>query len=515
MARRITETKSDGGGGKISYQDPYDQPAFTVYTQHDSGASGFYSYTHRFDRHSFTFGSNDGYGMYRTYSSHSPEFFNDNAGTTYFQTNGHPHSHNDYPSMTCCVGYLGHEYFNRVGTNSANGGMIMQTRGANYMSHAFTSVNSIVNETKQDWAWYSDDVNNSRTRTYFMPRSMQHYRQYSHGFGYAKGTFLDIPCKWQNSGAGSSCYNRKMQKMVVMEQNGGSYTWRPVIWHGVPNLRAIALNENIHYDDNDQYNGISRDNSSLKQWMNDANNAGGGQAWSSSLGYTEYQNASGKPSNHGWEDQYRCMPVLCDNGRVLMFQMIPHSGAWIHRWDENGSPSGNMRHWSGTTSYGREQGERFGMRWQVTSDGRYITGYCPYYYYGSGWLGCFIRVSDGKWLWDQSTDTSYGCQIAPIGKSSFMMMRCYNTDGGYGMYYTLQNMDECFAEVSDGGRINPHGNHFFTGESHSCIDTPYWSTSYPAIIPAMYNTHAFTEHVEGGRGTIEGAAKQTEFTTYT
>ena len=103
------------------------------------------------------------------------------------------------------------------------------------------------------------------------------------------------------------------------------------------------------------------------------------------------------------------MPVLGDNGRVLMFQMIPHSGAWIHRWDENGSPSGNMRHWSGTTSYGREQGERFGMRWQVTSDGRYITGYCPYYYYGSGWLGCFIRVSAGKWLWDQSTDTSYGC----------------------------------------------------------------------------------------------------------
>ena len=515
MARRITQVVQQSSGGGGTYEDPYDQPAFTVFTQDNGGASGFYSYTHRFDRHSFTFGSADGYGMYRTYSSHSPEFFNDNSGTTYFQTNGTPHSHNDYPSMTCCVGYLGHEYFNRVGTNSSNGGMIMQTRGSNYMSHSFTCVNPIVNETKQDWAWYQSENNNSsRTRTYYMPRSMQHMRQYDHSYGYAKGSYVDIPNKYSHSGVGTSCYNRKMQKIVVMEQNGGSFTWRPTIWHGVPNLRAIALNENVDYGNTDTYSGTSADQSSLKQWFTAANNAGGGQAWGASNGYTQYSTSTGKYANDGWEDQYRGCPVLCDNGKVVFFQMIPHQGAWACRWDTNGNSEGNLRQWSGTTSYGREQGERFGMRWQVTSDGRYITAYCPYYYYGSGWLGMFIRVSDGKFLWDQSTDTTYGCQIAPIGKSSFMMHRNVNSDGGYGMYYTLQNMDHCFSQCADGARISPNGNHFFTGESHSCIDTPYWSTAYPAMIPAMYNTHAFTTQVEGGRGTTEGTAKYDEFTTY-
>ena len=191
--------------------------------------------------------------------------------------------------------------------------------------------------------------------------------------------------------------------------------------------------------------------------------------------------------------------------------MLCHSGAWVHRWDANGNAEGNRRHYSGTTSYGRDQGERWGMRWSVTSDGRYLCAYCPYYYYGSGWLGAFIRVSDGKWLWDQKTDTSYGYQICPIGKSSFFMNSSYNSDGGYGMYHTMANMDQQFAERSDGDRIS---SHFFTSEEHSSIETAYHSTSYPALVPAIYDTHAFTTQVEGGRGTLEGEAKQTEFSTY-
>ena len=91
------------------------------------------------------------------------------------------------------------------------------------------------------------------------------------------------------------------------------------------------------------------------------------------------------------------------------------------------------------------------------------------------------------------------------------MNSSYNTDGGYGMYHTIANMDQQFAERSDGDRIS---SHFFTSEEHSSIETAYHSTSYPTLIPAIYDTHAFTTQVEGGRGTLEGEAKQTEFTTY-
>ena len=80
------------------------------------------------------------------------------------------------------------------------------------------------------------------------------------------------------------------------------------------------------------------------------------------------------------------------------------------------------------------------------------------------------------------------------------------------MYHTLTNMDQQFAERNDGDRISPH---MFTSELHSSIETAYHSTSYPTLVPAIYDTHAFTTQVEGGRGTTEGSGKQTEFTTYT
>ena len=95
---------------------------------------------------------------------------------------------------------------------------------------------------------------------------------------------------------------------------------------------------------------------------------------------------------------------------------------------------------------------------------------------------------------------------------SFFMNITYNSDGGYGMYHTMVNLDQQFSERSDGSRLSPH---MFTGEQHSTIDTAYWSTTYPVLIPAMYDTHAFTTQVEGGHSTVEGAPKQTEFTTYT
>ena len=511
MARRITQVQQESGGGGGTYEDPYDQPCFATWAHENSTQAGFFCYTHRLDKHSMTYGAGNHYGQYQPHSSYAPELQQESAGTSYYQTTNHVNSHNDYPSMTSCVGYLGHNHFKRVGTNSSSGGWSTHQRATTYMGHAFTAVNCIVNETKQDWAWFSDDDNQSRTRTYFMPRSSNIFRVHTHWQGNSHGTFVDIPCKWQYSAIGSSCYNRKLKKLVVMEQNGGSYTFRPTIWHGVPNLRAIALNENLDYDGTDSYSARDRNNSSLKLYF-DAANSAGAVSFNSSLGYTLYDQWSGKPSNNDYEDRYRCCPVLCDNGKLVTFQMIPHSGAWVHRWNENGQAEGNKRHYSGTTSYGRDQGSRFGMRWQVTSDGRYVVAYCPYYYYGSGWLGAFIRVSDGKWLWDQTTDSSYGYQICPIGKSSFFMNCSYNTDGGWGMYHTITNMDQQFQERSDGDRISPH---MFTGEMQSTIETAYHSTTYPALIPAMYNTHLFTSQVEGGRGTTEGAGKQTEFTTYT
>ena len=49
-----------------------------------------------------------------------------------------------------------------------------------------------------------------------------------------------------------------------------------------------------------------------------------------------------------------------------------------------------------TTTYGYEQGNRFGSRWQVSSDGDYWWAWCLPYYYGSGIYFLVVRVSDGN-----------------------------------------------------------------------------------------------------------------------
>ena len=482
MARNITTVQKSAGGGGGSYMDPYDQPCFSIWSNDNGGSNGFFAYNHRLDRHSFVFGAGDGYGMYRTYSSYAPEFMNDNSGSNYYQTNGHMQSNNDYPSGTNMVGYLGHQYFLSTSKNSSSAYGMGNTRGANYRAQAMKQVGTLPNETRQDYAMFTNHAGNGYFRLQCHARSTTWHRNHDMHFGYSKGDYTDIPCQWSQSTYGGTSFNRKTKKLLTMETNG-SRQWKPHIWHNCPDFRAISNNLDIWYDKEEQYNGYGHSSSSLREWFND--NAGS---------VTVYDQEGGIPHTHTDEDQYHGMPVMCDNGKVFWFQQIPHYGAWACRWDENGNNSGNLRTWSQTTSYGREQGERFGMRWQQTSDGRYIVGYCPYYYYGSGWLGAFVRVSDGKWLWDQTTDTSYGYQICPIGKSSFFMNHSYNTDSGHGLYHTIVDMERQFATRSDGDRISPHQ---FTGETHSCLDTPYWSTAYPAIIPAMYDTHLFTSMNNG------------------
>ena len=89
------------------------------------------------------------------------------------------------------------------------------------------------------------------------------------------------------------------------------------------------------------------------------------------------------------------------------------------------------------------------------------------------------------------------------------MANTYNTDSGHGLRHGITRLDQQFAERSDGDRLS--GNMFY--DSHSTIDTPYWSTAYPCIIPSMYNTELFTSQVEGGRGKA-GEHKYDEFTNY-
>ena len=239
-------------------------------------------------------------------------------------------------------------------------------------------------------------------------------------------------------------------------------------------FRQSALN-NI----TEQNNGISENSTgSLYTYFNTSSNR------------TTYDNSSGKPTNNTNEDNYRCITVLCDNDRVVMFQMIPHYGCWTCRWNTSGNSEGNIWSSSHTTSYGYEQGDKFGVRWVVSSSGEYVIAYCPSYYYGSGLMCVMVRVSDGKVIYGYHHDGSYGHQFAPLGKHDFVCAMQVNTDGGSGMYYRVIRSKREMMRLGDLGNFNPRDN-----MRTYVIDTPFYSTAYPAMIPAYYDTSLFDSQI--------------------
>ena len=173
--------------------------------------------------------------------------------------------------------------------------------------------------------------------------------------------------------------------------------------------------------------------------------------------------------------------------------MIPGYGSWPGRGtspsvDGNGNCQGSIRSTSWTTSYGYEQGTRYGARFTQTSDGRYVAMYCPAYYYGAGIMITITRVSDGKSLHTTWTTSSESVIPCPFGKSNFLMVSSRNTDGGQGVRFTQFNCDYRFGNTADNNdpsmvdSIDASGYQF---------DSCAYSTSYPGIIPSIYNTALF------------------------
>jgi hypothetical protein len=173
--------------------------------------------------------------------------------------------------------------------------------------------------------------------------------------------------------------------------------------------------------------------------------------------------------------------------------MTPGDGAILHHWTADGTYQGVILHQEhNNTSYGYEQGVSYGVRWQQSSDGRYIWSYCPAYYYGAGCHIVVTRVKDGKYLSWWTSDTSYGRQMAPIGKCSMLVTVDYNADGGAGLYNNVIDLEKRFATLDNGSNSFNLDTSWLT----QLVDTPSNTTSYPGMIPLMYDTSLFTSETE-------------------
>lgn len=462
----LSEFVSSGAPG-----NPYTQPAFAIWSNQGGSYGGVNFIDHNYNTIQRYQYSNSGSGDAGMSSTSAPEMFDSYSGSDYTRTNAPAQTNANYTNPQF-AGYLGHLSFNCGYYNKGNAGieMVGSTAYSSYRAVALRDNCVIVNDIDQDYAIW---VNGTTFKI-----GQRNIDQYAFHLSSLTGQYITVTTKnagYSNTRYGSGCYNAKTNKFCMMESNA-SYTWKPVIYSNVPGLRYYSGNMYRDVTELTTAQTVGTTGPLYTYFNNAANYT------------TSYVAASGKPRNSGVEDNYRCITVLCDNDKVVMFQMLPggNPGAWLHRWAANGTAEGSLRTWSGTTSYGLDQGDRFGVRWVVSSDGRYVMAYCPYYYYGSGQHTVIIRVSDGKFIWDATNDTTYSYYFTPIGKSDFVCMSNVNADGGSGLYVQPINCDHLFASTADNAQANLT-RAFIT----QLISPNYNSTDYPLLIPLQYDTRAF------------------------
>ena len=507
MARRLTTVEAVAA--KRTH-DPMLQPCFTCYTMHYSHGGGYTTYDHNLNIIHQDHGTGDGpgYGTFRSHSTASPEAWESTNSHQGIRTDDNPNSSGGHWGNSSSVaGYLGHMCHASAGTMSSWGGMVrdLHGNGMDRSGYAMRNVGVLVNEDMQDYALFNGYNDQNQGKFVCGPRNTLYYYS-SHVRNDSRSSYSWYNSKkWDGSswgdgwyaGRGSFCYNKKLNKMVVMESNG-SYKHRYAVWSNLPDLRAYAHEGGeIWSPDEHQFAAKTRGSDRLTAYFDDHNNK--------SYPYEEFdytQNSYGG----GDDTNYRSFLVLCDNERLIEVVLHQDAGCSTARWfgPDEGADSGKVMnssdspaqhnyiqrsHTNGWPHYGINQGHYYGWRWHCSSDGRYVWFQCPEYYYHAGLYLRVFRVSDGKMLYYNRGDSNYGWNACPLGKSSMILAGGYNTDSGQGARFKITNLDHVFARQTDRDNYD-----FFTSHSDYVLEGGgTYGTGHMHFIPAFFDTSLFNE----------------------
>ena len=506
MARRLTTVEAVAA--KRTH-DPMLQPCFTCYTMHYSHGGGYTTYDHNLNIIHQEHGTGDSnYGAFRSYTTTATEAWESTNSYEGIRTNNNPGgSSGHWGNSSCVAGYLGHMCHASAGTMSSYGGMVRDLHGSGMdrSGYAFRDCGVLVNETYQDYALFNRYSDQNQGKFVCASRSpIEYYANHIRNDSRSSYAWYNSR-RWDGSqwtdgwyaGHGSFCYNKKLNKMVVMESNG-SYKHRYAVWSNLPDLRAYAHEGGeLWSPDEHSFAAKSRGSDKLTAYFND--NANKSYPYEE-FDYTQNSYAGGSDTN------YRTFIVLCDNERLIEVVFHQDAGVSTARWfgpdegadagkhmDGNGNASTNAyiqrSHVNGWPMYGINQGHYYGWRWHTTSDGRYVWFQAPEYYYHAGLYLRVIRVSDGKMIYYERGDSNYGWNCCPLGKSSMIMAGGYNTDSGQGARFKITNLDHVFARQTDRDSYD-----FFTSYSDYVIEGGgTYGTGHMHFIPAFFDTSLFNE----------------------
>ena len=277
----------------------------------------------------------------------------------------------------------------------------------------------------------------------------------------------------QGTNYGSACYNDRTRTLVVIQAKDGSNNYRVHIWKNEGTDRS--LNSDNYYP------------GTLDKFLREAKlgllDVGQG-AGVCSYAFYDFQWQANSSQNYD-ESRYRMRVVAGDNGIIGMARMVPSNACNYATYNPATQQLVTSFNTIGlTTSYGIEQGNRYGMRSNITWDNNWVAAYSCYYYYGAGMNVYFIDARDPRnYFIGQHGTTNGGCQLVPYQEDKFLFNdSTHNVDNYYGMRLFIQEPEAALQGRTTSSTISNGGNIGLVNNAQwGIFDTEYTSTNYPGL----------------------------------
>lgn len=263
---------------------------------------------------------------------------------------------------------------------------------------------------------------------------------------------------------GMICYNDTTRTLVAIMALDASNNYRMHVWVA-PNSRITGKSGDLH--------------AFLLQAKNETNGA--------TYRFRDFSHATTSSGSYN-ESRYRMSVISDDLGNVGLVRFTP-SAALNYAVMLTAGVGWNTpvvyETLAATTSYGYEQGARYGLRSNVTWDNHWVASYAPYYYYGTGVNAFFVDSRNCLNYYRYSnTNTANGYQFAPLKESGYVVGISDNADGTVGMRHDFVDLEaiKTTGRLPNGSTIANGGALSSIGQNIYSIDTGYNSTNYPCII---------------------------------
>jgi len=405
------------------------------------------------------------------------------------------------------VGGTGEGWRTQASFDSGNSTYFNMSTGVNsqfgssyFRFPTFLSVGSaIMRAPSQFWDTFRDcgiviGKEGVRTKYAFWNRNAE-LRCFVRGITESSGGYIDRIASlssttystWGSKGDsyGMNCYNDRTRTFVLIESDNNN-NMRAHVWRNANAGRSLM---------SDQGPG------KLHQFFSEAK-TGGASGVNASYKYYDFTWQSGGSTSYT-ESRHAMRIIMGDNGMIGLSRMTPQGNGQTYACFNapaatpaaaDSSAQVLTSHegvayvqMGNTTSYGIDNGKRFGLKHNINWANSIVTTYSPYYYWGSGTKQYFIDVYDPRrTLRYEENQTGFGTQTLPLGEKDFVFRNsAHNMDSAVGFRLSYVPMGKMLENMrnqnGDTIAMNALVDLQLTGSNGYMFDSVYNSTQYGSI----------------------------------